>query len=389
GHVAGDELLKQVSSLLANQLRGRDTLGRLGGDEFSVLLENCPISKAGKVASALIDAVSEYRFIWEGKTYQIGVSIGIVAITADSTNKVELMKYADQACYAAKDQGRGRFFVFTETNSDQLRRHGENLQLVDLQAAIENERFELLYQPIVALDEDATRIHTRAEVLLRMLDLEGNHIPPGSFLPSADRFGLMKQIDRWVLAKVFTDYPHIFMQNPDLVLSVNLSINSVEDETLTEYILQLFDKKLVQPHQICFEITETALINAMASATRLIERLQTIGCSFALDDFGSSLSTFSMLKKLNVDFIKIDGNFVRDVCDDAIDRAMVESINEMGHILGIQTIGECADSEAILQALRQIGVNYAQGYYIGNPVPLDSVGAINRRGEETKSSLVN
>lgn len=389
GHVAGDELLKQVSSLLANQLRGRDTLGRLGGDEFSVLLENCPLSKASKVAEILIDAVSEYRFIWEEKTFQIGVSIGVVTITADSENKTELMKNADQACYAAKDLGRGRFFVFYESDSGKVARQGENLQLVDLQFAVENGRFELLYQPIVALDEEATRLHTRAEVLLRMLDSKGGHIPPGSFLPSADRFGLMKQIDRWVITKVFSDYPHIFMQNPGLVLSINLSVNAVADETLPEFILQLFDKKLVQPNQICFEITETALINALASATNLIERLRNIGCSFAIDDFGSSLSTFSILKKLTVDFIKIDGNYVRDVCDDAIDCAMVESINEMGHILGVQTIAECADSEAIIQALRRIGVNYAQGYYLGNPVLMDSISTLKEIHAESEHILVN
>ena len=389
GHVAGDELLKQVSSLLNNQLRGRDTLGRLGGDEFSVLLENCPLSKASKVAEILIDAVTEYRFMWEDKTFQIGVSIGVVTITADSPNETELMKRADQACYAAKGLGRGRSFVFNESDSDQIRRHGENLQLVDLQFAIENERFELLYQPIVALDEETTRIHTRAEVLLRMLDPEGNHIPPGSFLPSADRFGLMKPIDRWVITKVFTDYPHIFMQNPGLVLSINLSINSVADESLVEFILRLFDKKLVQPHQICFEIAETALINALDSATHLIERLRGMGCSFAIDDFGSNLSTFTILKKLEVDFIKIDGNYVRDVCDDKIDCAMVESINEMGHILGVKTIAECADSEAIIEILRRIGVNYAQGYYLGNPVPMDSISTINKIHEVTGNILVN
>ena len=389
GHVAGDELLKQVSSLLANQLRGRDTLGRLGGDEFSVLLENCPLSKASKVAEILIDAVAEYRFIWEDKTFQIGVSIGVVTITADSANRTELMKSADQACYAAKDLGRGRLYVFDETESNQMRRHGENLQLTDIQFAVENERFELLYQPIVALDDEATRIHTRAEVLLRMLDSDGNHIPPGSFLPSADRFGLMRPIDRWVITKVFTEYPHIFLQNPDLVLSINLSINSVADESLVEFILNLFDKKIVLPHQICFEIAETALINSLASATHLIERLRGIGCSFAIDNFGSSLSTFSILKNLDVDFIKIEGNYVRDVCDDKIDCTVVEAINEMGHLLGVQTVAECADSEAIIQILRRIGVNYAQGYYLGNPVLMDSIGTIKKIHEETENLLVN
>ena len=373
GHAAGDELLKQISSLLASQLRGRDTLGRLGGDEFSVLLSNCPPDKAMKVAKILIDAIREYRFVWKGKTYQVGVSIGVVSINADATSKSELMNHADQACYSAKDRGRGCAHVYAEKDAELAKRRGEILQVSELRTAIEDERFELFYQPIISLDAGQNGLHTRAEVLLRMIDHDGNHLSPGSFLPAADRFGLSEVIDRWVIEKILSDYPHIFMQNPGLVLSLNLSANSVADESLADFIVQQFDKTPVKPEQICFEITETVFTNILSSASLLIERLQALGCLFAIDDFGSGYAAFSMLKNLNVNFIKIDGAVVQDICDDAIDYAMADSINSMAHILGIKTIAECADSEVTIQTLKILGVDYAQGFYLGAPVPLNEI----------------
>jgi len=374
GHVAGDELLKQISSLLAGQLRGRDTLGRLGGDEFAVLLENCPVSKAHKVADMLINVVREYRFVWDQKTYQVGVSVGIVPITAESTTRKQLMHDADQACYVAKDLGRGRAHTHTEADSELANRLSEKLQRSDISDALANESFLLLYQPIIALDPEQTRLHTRAEVLLRMLDENNNVITPGAFLPAASRFGLMPQIDRWVIGRVFEAYPHIFMQNPDLVLSLNLSAASIADESLAEFILQMFEKTVVKPHQICFEIAETAFSHNLANASRLIKRLQTIGCSFALDDFGSGLASFAALKDLQMDFVKIDGNLIRNLCSDEIDCTMVESINAMAHLLDIKTIAESVDGEAALEKLKSIEIDYAQGYYLGDLVQLDEIG---------------
>lgn len=373
GHEAGDELLKQISSLLSGQLRGRDTIGRLGGDEFAVLLENCPVSKAHKVADMLIGAIREYRFVWDQKTYQVGVSIGIVPITAESTTRKQLMHDADQACYVAKDLGRGRAHTHTEADAELASRLGEKLQRSDIRDALANENFLLLYQPIVALDAEQTLLHTRAEVLLRMLDENGNLITPGTFLPSASRFGLMPQIDRWVIDRVFRTYPHIFMQNPDLVLSLNLSAATIADDELPKYILQMFETTVVKPHQICFEIAETAFSNNLASASRLIKRLQTIGCSFALDDFGSGLASFAALKDLPVDFVKIDGNLVRNLCSDEIDYTMLQSINSMAHLLGIKTIAESVDGDATVDRLKLIGVDYAQGYHLGDLVQLDEI----------------
>ena len=373
GHVAGDELLKQISSLLAGQLRGRDTLGRLGGDEFAVLLENCPVAKAKKVADMLIDVIREYRFVWDQKTYQVGVSIGIVPITADTTTRKQLMHDADQACYMAKDLGRGRAFTHSEADTEQIRHRGEKLQRKDIHDALASESFLLLYQPIIALDPEQTRLHTRAEVLLRMLDEQRNVIAPGAFLPAASRFGLMAQIDRWVIERVFTAYPHIFMQNPDLVLSLNLSAPSIADDSLAEFVIQLFEKSVVEPHQVCFETTESAFSHNLANATRLIRRLDSIGCSFALDDFGSGLASFTALKDLPIDFVKIDGSLIRNLDSDEVACAMVESINSMAHLLDIRTIAENVDGETAIAKLKSIGIDYAQGYYLGDLVPLDEV----------------
>ena len=376
GHVAGDELLKQISSLLAGQLRGRDTLGRLGGDEFSVLLENCPLPKARKVAEMLIDVVRDYRFVWEQKTYQVGVSIGIVAITAESTTRKQLMQDADQACYVAKDLGRGRAHLYTEADAGIKGRQPEKMQRKDISDALAGDRFRLLYQPILGLDYDQTRLHNRAELLLRMLDTSDNQIMPGAFLPAAARYGLMPQIDRWVIEKVFRSYPHVFMQNPDLVLSLNLSAPSIADESIADYILQLFETSVIQPQQICFEIAETALSHNLANASRIISTLRAAGCSFALDDFGSGLASFAALKDMQVDFVKIDGSLIRDICSDAVDSTMVESINSLAHLLDIKTIAESVDGREELEKVRAIGIDYAQGYYLGELTSLDDIGTI-------------
>ena len=387
GHVAGDELLKQISSLLASQLRGRDTLGRLGGDEFSVLLENCPPGKASKVADMLIKIVREFRFVWDQKTYQVGVSIGIVPIVAESISRQQIMLDADRACYVAKDLGRGRAYIHSEIDTQQTEQRGEKLQRQDISDALANQRFLMLYQPIIALDPEQTRLHIRGEILLRMLDDANNLVTPGAFLPAASRFGLMQQIDRWVIDRVCASYPHIFMQNPDLVLSLNLSTQSLADESLGEFILQTFDQTVVKPHQICFEISETALSHSLASASQLINTLQAKGCRFALDNFGSGLASFSWLKDLKMDFIKIDGNLIRDICDDEVDFAMVESINSMAHLLDVKTIAECVEGETSIEKLKLIGIDYAQGYYLGNLVKLDDIGCVTQDYDLTETQV--
>ncbi|MCP4765534.1 MAG: EAL domain-containing protein [Gammaproteobacteria bacterium] len=374
GHVAGDELLKQISSLLAGQLRGRDTLGRMGGDEFSVLLENCPLSKADKVAHMLIDAIREYRFVWDQKTYNVGVSIGIVPIRAESISLKQLMNDADQACYVAKDLGRGRAYTHNEADATLTSRLGEKLQRKDIDDALTDERFMLLYQPIVSLNPDPARPRARVELLLRMLDANNNVITPGAFLPAASRFGLMTQIDRWVINRVLRFYSHIFMQNPDLVVNLNLSAASIADESLADFILPLLDSMVVKPEQLCFEMSEASFNHNLANATRLIDRLQSVGCGFALDNFGSGLASFAALKDLRIDFVKIDSHLIRDLCSDQVDLAMVEAIHAMARLLGIKTVAENVDNEAVIAKINAIGIDYAQGYHLGDLLRLDDLG---------------
>ncbi len=379
GHIAGDELLVQVARLLLEQLRNRDTLGRLGGDEFSVLLEHCPIAEAKVRAQTLIDAIRDFSFIWEKKTYHIGVSIGLVPINKESLSTVQILTQADLACYTAKDKGRGQAHVFTEDDAEVATRHRELLRAADLNEAIEQHRFELLYQPIIALNND-DRMH--GEVLLRLLDEHGDYILPGAFIPAAERYGIMDKVDRWVLSKLFGDYQHIFVQNPHLLLCVNLSGNSLSTDTLLPFILDLFNSSEVKPQQICFEITETAAINSLLQLNEFIKVLKAKGCYFALDDFGSGLSSFNYLKTMQVDYLKIDGHFVSDLCDDEVDRAMVKSINEMGHILGLKTIAECADNEHVVHLLKEMGVDYAQGYYLGDLVAMRDMCLVDCRDVE-------
>ena len=374
GHVAGDELLKQISSLLAGQLRGRDTLGRMGGDEFSVLLENCPLLKADKVAQMLIDAIREYRFVWDQKTYNVGVSIGIVPIRAESISLKQLMHDADQACYVAKDLGRGRSYTHNEADATLTSRLGEKLQRKDIDDALTDERFLLLCQPIISLNPDSDLPRARVEVLLRMLDDNNNVITPGAFLPAASRFGLMTQIDRWVINRVLRFYSHIFMQNPNLVVNLNLSASSIADESLADFILPLLDSTVVKPGQLCFEMSETSFNHNLANATQLIDRLQAVGCGFALDNFGSGLASFAALKDSHINFVKIDSHLIRDLCSDQVDLAMVEAIHAMARLLGIRTIAENVDSEAVIEKLNAIGIDYAQGYHLGDLLRLDDLG---------------
>ncbi len=375
GHVAGDELLKQVSALLDGQLRARDMLGRLGGDEFAVLLENCPLAKAGQVAEMLIEAIREYRFVWDQKTYRIGVSIGIVPIRAESESRKQLMHDADQACYTAKDLGRGCAYTHNETRAALASRLGEKLQRKDIDEALADERFQLLYQPIVALD--ATQVHSshHVEVLLRMLDENNQVITPGAFLPAASRYGLLTQIDRWVIGRVFRVYAHLFMQNPHLLVSLNLSAASIADESLADYIEQMLGNSVVKPEQLCFEMSEASFSQNQANAGLLIERLHQLGCRIALDNFGIGLANFAALKELPIDFVKIDGQLIRDIDSDDIDLTMVTAINTMAHLLKIRTIAENLDNHAVLERLKAIGIDSAQGYHLGDLQPLENLHA--------------
>jgi diguanylate cyclase (GGDEF)-like protein/PAS domain S-box-containing protein len=370
GHVAGDELLRQLGMLLPEQVRKGDTLARLGGDEFGVLMERCSIMQATRVANALLDSVRNLQFHWEDKAFNVGVSIGVVPINETSESITEVLSTADSACYAAKDGGRNQIHVYREDDVKIAQRHGEMQWVARIQHALDDDRFELYAQPITTVEPTASP-PAHYEVLLRMQDEQGQIVLPGAFLSAVERYNLSARLDNWVTRNAFewlVQHPKC-MEGLDL-LSINLSGHSLGDGQLMGHIVERFKEGRIPPEKICMEITETAAITNLTSATRFIRMLKEWGCRFALDDFGSGLSSFAYLKNLPVDFLKIDGLFVKDILDDPIDFAMVKSINEIGHVMGKKTVAEFVDSEDILNSLRDIGVDYAQGYAIGRPLPI-------------------
>lgn len=370
GHVAGDELLRRLGRVLAQQVRSQDTLARLGGDEFGVLLENCSMHVAERVADALRLSIEDFRFGWQKQVFGIGVSIGVVPIRGRGQTVSSILSAADAACYAAKDHGRNRIHLYHEEDVELARRHGEMKWVTRIQAALEEHRFELARQPIVSLstfgEED-----THYELLLRMRDEDGNVVMPEAFLPAAERYNLSAKLDRWVVREAF----RMLTRDPDhlrklFLCSINLSGVSLADEDFLIYVTTELASTGLPPDKVCFEITETAAIANLSEAMRFIEVLRRVGCRFALDDFGSGLSSFAYLKSLPVDFLKIDGVFVKDIVEDPIDRELVRSINEIGHVMGKRTIAEFVESEGILAALGEIGVDYAQGFELGKPTLL-------------------
>jgi diguanylate cyclase (GGDEF)-like protein/PAS domain S-box-containing protein len=371
GHISGDELLHQLANLMEDKIRQRDTLARLGGDEFGVLMEHCNMDQAMRVANVIREAVENYRFVWGDNTFGVGASIGLTPINITSGNITEILKQADAACYAAKESGRNRVHMYHDGDTSLAKRHGEMQWVARINSALEDNRFHLYAQPIM---HTANSDVTHYELLLRMEDEDGAIIPPGAFLPAAERYNLISKLDRWVLDAAFqwlNDVP----ESREFIsfCSINLSGQNLGDEQFRTYVINKLKESNIQPDKVCFEITETAAIANLANAMDFIITLKDMGCLFALDDFGSGVSSFAYLKNLPVDYLKIDGMFVKDIVDDPIDFAMVKSINEIGHVMGKKTIAEFVENEAILNKLREIGVDYAQGYGIGMPVPLEFI----------------
>jgi diguanylate cyclase (GGDEF)-like protein/PAS domain S-box-containing protein len=372
GHIAGDELLKQISALLREKVWKRDTLARLGGDEFVVLLERCTSEQAKKVGNKILNLIDEYRFIWEDQSFTISVSIGLVPIDENSKNSVEIMKQADSACFAAKGAGRNRVHTFHDDDKTLTMLHGEMQWVAQINQAIDNDRFCLFAQPIVAVGSHDQNHGEHYELLLRMRGDENQFISPGLFLPAAERYNLSQRLDRWVIDNAFK----WLMNNPNHLenlskCAINLSGLSLGNEKFLANLVKRFEESNIPPEKICFEVTETATIANLSDARKFIETLRELGCLFALDDFGSGLSSFAYLKSLPVDYLKIDGIFVKDIDTNPINFAMVKSINEIGKVMGKKTIAEFVENAEIMKKLEEIGVDYAQGYYIDKPKPID------------------
>jgi diguanylate cyclase (GGDEF)-like protein/PAS domain S-box-containing protein len=373
GHSAGDALLGQVGALLKSKVRWRDTLSRLGGDEFGILLESCSLDEAMRTAEILREAVRNFRFTWEERVFRLGASVGVVPITSDNEDVASILSAADGACAAAKEQGRNRVHSFAENDIELMRRRREMQWAARINAALEEGRFELFRMPIMPLQQPETGAHY--ELLLRMRDEAGRIVSPNDFIAAAERYGITPSIDRWVIENALRWLVSSADEREKLAMcAINLSGQSLGDDKFLPFVIEQFQKSGIDPTRICFEITETAAVASFSQANRFIQSLKELGCKFALDDFGTGLSSFGYLKHFPVDYLKIDGSFVRGILHDPIDREMVRSINEIGHLTGKLTIAEFAENAEIIQMLTNLGVDYAQGYGIAQPQMVYRIG---------------
>ena len=366
GHVAGDELLRQLGELLKSCIRDGDTLARLGGDEFGLLLEDCALKQATEVAEKVRQSVKDFRFMWQEKCFEIGASIGVVGINAENMELPSILASADMACYAAKDMGRNRVHVYEPSDAILAEHHGQMHWAGRISKALAEHRMVLFEQPIVGIKEGLQN-ERHYEVLIRMLDEEGMIVRPDSFIPAAERYNLMPKIDRWVITQVFQNLSVAGDESLSKVVSINLSGTSLADEDLLEYILVEAEAYQADLSRICFEVTETAAISNLSKANQFIAELKSRGCRFSLDDFGSGLSSFTYLKNLPVDYIKIDGSFIVDMLSDQVDKAMVDAIVCVGHVMKVKVIAEWVENQDTLNLLKDMGVDYAQGYHLGRP----------------------
>jgi diguanylate cyclase (GGDEF)-like protein/PAS domain S-box-containing protein len=376
GHLAGDELLKEVTAALAARLRPGDTLARLGGDEFGVLLEDTSPERARVLAETLRAAVRAHRFVWQDRIFEIGVSLGTIMIDRASGDLVQVLSAADAACYVAKEAGRNRIHEYQPDDTLVTERHGVMDWIHRIHKAFDEERFRLYCQPIQPLgpagDAASPANPPLCEIFIRMVDEEGRIATPSAFIQAAERYHLIPSIDRWVVRAAFSVLTRstLASADPGTCFAINLSGQSIGEGDFLDYVLGEMEASGMPPERLCFEITETAAVANLTRARRFIATLKARGVRFVLDDFGSGLSSFAYLKNLRVDFLKIDGEFVRNLVGDSVQRALVESIHQIGHVMGIRTIAEAVEDRDTLEALRTIGVDYAQGYWIAAPEPL-------------------
>ncbi len=373
GHIAGDALLCHISTLLASKLRKTDTLARLGGDEFGILLYDCPSTTAVQIAHKLREQIHNYRFVWQDNSFSLGASIGLVEINATTPSPQSALSAADAASYVAKNKGGNRVHLYQLDDKELAAQQGQMQWVTRLGTALEQNRFRLYYQPIIptSCPHSCLPQYYHSEVLLRLEDESGQIVSPMAFIPAAERYHLMHLIDRWVISTLFEQLAAQPQQSQQgRVFSVNLSGASLNDEQFICFVQAQFAATGIPPQIICFEITETVAITNLGQAAALMRLLKDTGCSFALDDFGSGMSSFAYLKNLPVDYLKIDGAFVREITSDPIAAAMVHSIAQVAKVMGIQTIAEFVEDEQIFTQLRQLQVDFAQGYAISPPLPL-------------------
>lgn len=373
GHAAGDDLLKQLAGLLRSKVRSGDCLARLGGDEFGIILMHCPVDRALLISEEILSVINDFRFEWMGEVFSVGISIGMISINESSLDAQQLMANADAACYQAKDQGRNRVYIYHEEDEDLNRRRGDMAFVSRLRKVIDQGRF-ILYQQQIEPMETTSSKNFHYEILLRMLDENDQLVSPYHFMPAAERYGLIEQIDRWVVTNVIqqlsTHPEHLSELN---CCSINLSGVSISQAEFLEFLRTQIQAVPELAPKLCMEITETATIGNMTAVTRLMQVLGEFGVKFSLDDFGTGMSSLSYLKNLPVDYVKIDGVFVRDIIDDPIDLGMVRAINELAHVMGKQTVAEFVETPQTLEMLRQIGVDFVQGYLLGKPRPLSEL----------------
>jgi diguanylate cyclase (GGDEF)-like protein/PAS domain S-box-containing protein len=374
GHLAGDELLRQLGLLLKQAVRKEDVIARVGGDEFAILLRQCSLERAEGITEQIRRTMKDFRFIWEDKTIDVGVSIGVVRLAADSGDTKDVFSAADVACRVAKEEGRNRVHVFRPNDLTVTRRQREIDWVQRIGRAISENQF-LLYGQWIRPLGSARKRASHCEVLIHMLDENGQIAGPSAFLPAAERYHLMPIIDRWVVQATFEALRGLPEDAARRLgcFNINLSGQTLCDSEFLSYVLKQFEKSGVAAERICFEITETAAVTNLSSALRLVSRLKEVGCRFALDDFGSGVSSFSYLKNIPVDYLKIDGTFVHNIPEDQTDLAMVSSINQVAHIMGIETIAEYVENDSIRVALEALGVDYGQGFALARPEPLDDI----------------
>ena len=375
GHLAGDEMLRQISMILSQRIRAEDTFARLGGDEFGLLLSYCQVEKAIEIAVQLRQMVEAFRFMHEDRLFQTGISIGIVEITPDLKDVGQITRHADAACYVAKDNGRNQIHLFHSQDDVLLKRHVEMEWVSRINEAIEHNDFVLYCQGIFPLQQQD--LPPFYEILIRKRDEHGGIIPPAEFLPSAERYHLMTKVDRWVIQHAFMALQPLFKAQANsarpFIVSINLSGMSLGDASLLPYIQNCFATYQIPPRHVCFEVTETSAIINIDNTIKLINELRQMGVRFMLDDFGSGMSSFSYLKHLPVDFLKMDGAYVRDITSNKVDLAMAKAIQSVAQSMEIKTIAEYVEDQATLDCLKEMGVAYAQGFYLNKPMPLNEV----------------